>query len=83
MALTADVWSRATLESFLAVTGHYMAKSKSGQLVLKSELIAFRKLVGSHTGANMGTVFVRILKETDILHKVYLIFCHLQVTKWY
>jgi len=55
----------------MAVTAHYCAKSsKTGNLVLKSQLVAFRNLQGSHTGVNIGKVFVRIVKEVNCLHKV-------------
>lgn len=42
----------------------------NGDLILKSELLGFRKLDGSHSGVNMGRVFVKVLKEVGILHKV-------------
>lgn len=71
VATTADVWSRENLDSHLGVTAHYLARlPSSGEIVLKSELIAFRKLDGAHSGVNMGKVFVQILKEVEILHKV-------------
>lgn len=37
---------------------------------LKSELIGFRKLEGAHSGVNLGKVYVQILREAGILHKV-------------
>lgn len=70
MATTADVWSRENLDSHLAITGHYLSRLPNDDIVLKSELLAFRKLEGSHTGANLGKVFVKVLKEVGILHKV-------------
>lgn len=74
VSITSDIWSRQNLESYMAVTAHYCAKSsKTGNLLLKSQLVAFRNLRGSHTGINIGKEFVRIVKEIGCLHKV----CHL------
>lgn len=56
--------------SHLAITGHYLARSARGDLILKSDLLAFRKLEGSHSGVNLGKAFVQILKEVGIIHKV-------------
>ncbi|KAJ2918846.1 hypothetical protein MD484_g1605, partial [Candolleomyces efflorescens] len=54
----------------MAVTAHYLVKSASGHLTLRSRLVAFRHIQGSHAGANIGRVFVNILKEINCLHKV-------------
>ena len=55
----------------MAVTAHYTTKcSKTGNLILKSQLVAFRHLQGSHTGVNIGKVLVRVIKEVGCLHKV-------------
>jgi hypothetical protein len=69
----------------MAVTAHYCAKSsKTGNLVLRSQLVAFRNLQGSHTGVNIGKVFVRIVKEVNCLHKVALHFVSREFTdNWY
>jgi len=55
------------------VYGCHGAKSPSGHLVLKSQLIAFRNFHGSHTGVNIGKVFVQIIKEIGCLHKISMI----------
>jgi hypothetical protein len=73
VSFTSDIWSRQNLESYMAITAHYMAKMpNTGTLVLKSQLIAFRRLQGSHTGENIGKVFVSVVKEIGCLHKVCL-----------
>lgn len=54
----------------MAVTAHYMIKSSSGKHLLRSRLVAFRHIQGSHTGVNIGKTFVRILKEVNCTHKV-------------
>ncbi|KAJ2926565.1 hypothetical protein H1R20_g10525, partial [Candolleomyces eurysporus] len=54
----------------MAVTAHYLIKSPTGHLTLRSRLVAFRHIQGSHAGSNIGRVFVNILKEISCLHKV-------------
>lgn len=59
----------------MAVTAHYLAHSPTpagSLLTLQTRLVAFRILYGSHTGANIGKVFLKILEEINCLHKVYL-----------
>lgn len=70
VSATDDIWSRQNLESYMGVTIHYTAKDARGNLVLKSQLVAFRQLEGSHTGENVGKVFVQIMKDIGCLHKV-------------
>jgi hypothetical protein len=57
----------------MAITAHYMARDlKNGCLVLKSQLIAFRLMEGSHTGANIANTFLKVVDELGIAHKVCL-----------
>lgn len=71
IALTSDLWSRQNLESYMAMTAHFCAKSqKTGNLIIRSHLVAFRHVSGSHTGANIGQTFVRVLKEIGCLKNV-------------
>ncbi|KAG1742873.1 hypothetical protein EDB19DRAFT_1633716 [Suillus lakei] len=66
-----DLWSDHNRNSFMAVTAHFMMQDDAGQLVLKSHLIAFRYIEGSHSGANLGKCFVQIIDEMQFLHKVF------------
>ncbi|CAA7268998.1 unnamed protein product [Cyclocybe aegerita] len=60
-----------TLEGYMAVTVHYAAKSKeTGNLLIRTQLVAFRQLYGSHSGINIGKVFLQIIKEIDCLNKL-------------
>lgn len=52
------------------MTAHYMTYNAHGELELRSELIAFRHMPGSHTGAEIAKVMVGILKDVGIAHKV-------------
>lgn len=88
VSFTSDIWSRQNLEGYMAITAHYAAKSAAGHLVIRSRLIAFRHLEGSHTGFNIGNVFVQVLKEigclrrvrSSIYHKLPLFDCSFQVS---
>ena len=70
------------LRSFMAVTAHFI--NARGEL--KEHLIAFRKIDGQHSGANVGQVLFSVLEEHSILTRVsaefYLvILCHLSTCK--
>jgi hypothetical protein len=41
---------------------HYIVRNADGHLVLKTQLVAFRRLEGSHSGQNIGQVFVQARK---------------------
>jgi hypothetical protein len=64
------MWSDINLRSFMAVTAHWLTRS-GGSLEWKSALIAFRQVDGEHTGSHLAKIFFQILKERDIIHKVY------------
>ena len=70
ISLTSDVWSDVVLRSYMGITAHWCAKNDAGQLVLRSQLLAIRELSGQHTGANLASVFVDILKKARIVNKV-------------
>ena len=61
----------------MAVTAHFMAKGPDGNDKMVSKLVAFRLVTGTHSGANIAKIFLKILKELNVLHKVlfYLINC--------
>ncbi len=73
------MWSRTNLESYMAVTAHYVLRTGK-HLHVHSNLVAFRYIDGSHSGANIGKEFVRILEEIDCLHKVCFIASLLLIT---
>lgn len=55
----------------MAMTAHYSAKSADGHLIARTQLVAFRQLHGSHSGVNIGKVFVQVVKEIGCLNKVW------------
>ena len=54
----------------MAVTAHWMAKRETNRLELRSALIAFCEVEGSHTGDNLGCVLFDIVQDIGIAHKV-------------
>ncbi|KIK23163.1 hypothetical protein PISMIDRAFT_44712, partial [Pisolithus microcarpus 441] len=55
ISFTADVWSADKLDSYLAMTAHWIRHESgnaphSGQLAMKAALIAFHYLPSSHMG---------------------------------
>ncbi|KAJ7481754.1 hypothetical protein FB451DRAFT_1394382 [Mycena latifolia] len=64
----------------MAISLHYTAKDVKS-LALKSQLVAFRQLEGSHTGENVGKIFVQVLKDDGCLHKMSMITCDNNNTK--
>ena len=66
-----DIWSHQNLEGYMVITAHYCMKLKrTGKLEIKSQLVAFHHVKGSHTGVNIGEVFVKVIKEIGCLYKV-------------
>jgi hypothetical protein len=53
----------------MAVTAHYSIVL-NGKLQMRSQLIAFRYVPGSHDGESMATVMLRILDELRISNRV-------------
>jgi hypothetical protein len=59
VSFTDDVWSRGNLHSHFAIKVHYTVRDANGNLVLKTRLVAFRRMEGSHTGGNISNVLYR------------------------
>lgn len=58
------------LEGYMGVTAHFCAQDSHGNLVIRSHLIGFRKLEGSHNGVNMARELLKVIDEVGISHKV-------------
>ena len=77
--MTTDAWSNTNLTSFLGVTAHYIVREGSnGHLLLRSGLLAFRHIRGSHTGENLARILSEIIHEMGIANRVSAIRCCLQ-----
>ncbi|KAG1732051.1 hypothetical protein EDB19DRAFT_1593727, partial [Suillus lakei] len=58
------------LRPFLAITAHWISKEdRSLMLVLKSALIAFHHVPGSHDGASLSSVILHLLDHADVMNK--------------
>ncbi|KEP45315.1 putative transposase, partial [Rhizoctonia solani 123E] len=66
ISLTSDLWSDPILHAFMAVTAHYIDQNG----LLKDHLIAFRKIDGVHSGANLADAMYKILRQSGIAYKV-------------
>jgi hypothetical protein len=54
----------------MALTVHYCARDSNGRLIVKTRLLAFRVIHGSHDGDHLGDIIYSIWKEAGILHLV-------------
>ncbi|KAF5358776.1 hypothetical protein D9758_008518 [Tetrapyrgos nigripes] len=68
ISFTSDMWSRGNLQGYMAITAHYIIR-EHGHLILKSCLIAFRHVQGSHDGESMATHFLGVLDEYGIANR--------------
>lgn len=76
ISFTADVWSDPNLVPFMAMTGHWiqvktihMSEGPQHILSLRSELIAFHRLEGRHSGVHLAEAFFGILTRYRITSK--------------
>ncbi len=69
ISLTTDMWSDTGLDGYMAITVHYIIRSRRG-LEYCTDLLAFRYVEGSHIGINLADHFLRVLDEFEIASKV-------------
>ncbi|KIK23198.1 hypothetical protein PISMIDRAFT_101015, partial [Pisolithus microcarpus 441] len=59
---TADIWSDHNRHPFLAMTVHWIAEEAgTGSLRLRSALLAFHQICGSHTGKSLAKTILYLL----------------------
>jgi hypothetical protein len=74
VSFTSDLWSDRQRRSYMCITAHWIARSKrSHSLELKSALIAFHHVSGTHDGVNLARTMLKLLDRAGIASKV----CHL------
>lgn len=54
----------------MAVTAHFCTRDTDGRLVLRSHLIAFRLVKGSHTGVHLAKILMEVIKSAGIEGRV-------------
>ena len=60
------------MDPYLAVTAHYISTAPA-QWALKSQLLAYEPIEGSHSGANTAAVLLRVIDRYEFRRKVWLI----------
>lgn len=64
--MTADGWSADnTKAAFLGVTAHWI-EVKGGKWALRSEVVAFQGISGSHSGDNLGRYFMGLCDRVGV-----------------
>ena len=56
----------------MAITAHYMIRDNKGNDTMRSALVAFRHVTGSHDGKKIAATFVEVLKQIGATHLVCL-----------
>jgi hypothetical protein len=71
ISITFDAWTSKAYDPYLAITAHYIDAPSDQPLEweLKSKLLGFEELQGSHTGANVAVKIVEVLDQYDIRNK--------------
>jgi hypothetical protein len=73
ISFTMDVWTDLDQKAYMAVTAHWLQKASlqhsgnlQSKLTLRSDLIGFVHIPGSHTGERLAEVFVFILDRIKL-----------------
>ena len=73
ISFTTDVWTDLDMKAYMAVTAHWLQKASlqhsenlQSKLTLRSDLIGFVHVPGSHTGERLAEVFVFILDRMKL-----------------
>jgi hypothetical protein len=63
ISFTTGVWTDLDMKGYMAVTAHWLQRASLQQpnLTLRSDLIGFVHVPGSHTGEHLAEVFLFIL----------------------
>jgi hypothetical protein len=71
ISFTSDLWSDRQRRSYMCITAHWIARSKrSHGLELKTALIAFHHVSGTHDGLNLAKTILNLLDRAGITSKV-------------
>ena len=70
MNLTCDAWQALNIDSYFAVTGHWIEESVAGVWTLESALLGFVRLNNSHHGVRLGQALYKVVARIGIQHKV-------------
>ncbi|KIJ33310.1 hypothetical protein M422DRAFT_112455, partial [Sphaerobolus stellatus SS14] len=71
ISLTIDCWSSKAMQSYIAITAHYIiTQTKGDAWELEEELFGFNEIEGQHTGHNLSDYIMKQLQEFGIHHKL-------------
>jgi hypothetical protein len=75
ISFTFDCWTSDSGHPYISLTGHYIdsPQDKPDAWALKEDQLAFTRLDGHHTGANIASVLLCVLDEYEIRNKVRLL----------
>jgi len=75
-SISFDAWTSKPYHPYLAITTNYIdvPSDQPSEWELKSKLMGFKELQGSHSGANIAVDIVEVLDKYNIRNKVSLMF---------
>jgi hypothetical protein len=81
VSITFDAWTSKAYDPYLAITAHYIDAPSDQPLEweLKSKLLGFEELQGSHTGANVAVKIIEVLDQYDIRDKASFMFSSIRM----
>ncbi|KAF8802828.1 hypothetical protein BYT27DRAFT_7076292, partial [Phlegmacium glaucopus] len=68
--MTCDAWQASNQDAYLAVTGHWIEETQSGEWKQQSALLGFTQMNTAHDGIRLGRALFKIVKRLRIGHKV-------------
>ena len=70
--MTLDGWSSLARDPYLGVTVHWVHSTPESptEWTLRTLLLAFREIKGNHSGANLASVVMEIMKAAGLTSKV-------------
>lgn len=73
ISFTADIWSSKGMNSYLAITAHWLGpRGDDDQVVLRQALLAFRRIRGAHSGQRIARIVFNIFENAGIVRNVIL-----------
>lgn len=66
MSIALDCWTSLFKYAFMAITGYFLDQ----EWEYREVLLGFEPISGTHSGANLGEVVIRILQQHQIIHRI-------------
>ncbi|KAG6894635.1 hypothetical protein C0992_005301, partial [Termitomyces sp. T32_za158] len=65
VSMTCDAWQAGNINSYFAVTGHWIEETAPMQWELKSVLLGFTRLCNAHNGERLGQALFELVNQID------------------